>query len=235
MKPYYRIEYRLQSRKVMFWYFRIYGSESRCLSGRIACSSLQRYSFSFLCIMVLFLAACSGGLERKEYVAWVHDSENGLHVKKEHGNYIFDLQFQPTEYVLLQRIGDTSDTSQYRSARKEIETTQYYTLTVSIADQKTDFINYQVHDMSEKQRKLYYFSYQFQNDIRLEENGQELPCVLFHFERPVDLRPARTFVLGFENPFTASKESTLVITSGQFGSIPIRIKVSKENIPTLKL
>jgi hypothetical protein len=112
---------------------------------------------------------------------------------------------------------------------------QYYTLTVSLADKSQDLITYGVADEAQAQRKQYYFSYLFQNDIVLEDNGKSLPCILYHFERSVDVKHGRTFVLAFETAGAPSTEATMVITSEHFGSLPIKIKVGRSGAPKVNL
>ena len=180
------------------------------------------------------MMSCSGELDRGSFVAWVRDYSNGLHVQKEQGEYVFDLQFQPLDYVLLQRNAEMTQAG-YQQALQEIAGLQYYILTVSLKDKNVDFMDYGVQNEREQQQRLYYFSYLFQNDIRLEEGAERLPCVLFHFERSGDLKNSRTFVLAFEDHQQAFTEAKLVIDAAAFGSLPVRIKISKDNIPGLKL
>ncbi len=189
--------------------------------------------FSVL-IAAILLAGCSGKLDRKEYISWVRNYDNGLHVQKKSGDFVFDLQYQPDAYVLLQRNPNLTKEG-YNDAVKEIEGLQYYILTVSVADKSQDIVQYGATSEAELQRKLYYFSYLFQNDIQLNDNGTTLPCVLYHFERSVDVKTGRTFVLAFETPKVPSTEATLNISAEPFGSLPVKIKVSKDNIPMLNL
>lgn len=189
----------------------------------------------FLASCAMIGLSCSGTLDRKAFVRWVTDYDHGLHVKREADNVVFDLQYTPADYVWLQRTGGRQPIGEGKEL-KEISALQYYTLTINAKDNQVDFMNLDVRDDAEKQRRLYYFSYLFQNDITVEDNGKVLPCILFHFERPADLRSGgRTFVLGFENPFSNSEEAKLVITSEHLGSLPIKIKVSKKNIPSLSI
>ncbi len=185
-------------------------------------------SKSILCLLfasLLFLS-CSKQLEKGEYVKWVNSYDNGLHVKKDYGDFVFDVQHEPKVYHSLIR-NDGSVTKK--------DDLQYYTLKIGLKDPTQDLLLYNINDVAGKQQNLYYYSYLFQNDIFLEEDSYELPCVLFHFEQN-DLLKTRTFVLGFENPHKESvEESKLVIQSSQFGSLPIKIQISKRNIPSLKL
>jgi hypothetical protein len=179
-------------------------------------------------LIAIGLNSCSGALKREEYIKWVQNPKNGLHTIKEVNGFVFDLQYQPPDYVWLQSGGHNQP--QLAAGSEKI---QHYLLTISLVDSGLDILSDKVINNGEKQERLYYFSYVFQNDIQLEENGKLLPCVLFHFERPQDLRKERTFLLGFETPEQRAEMAKLVIRSEQFGSLPIKIRISKENIPTL--
>lgn len=195
---------------------------------------MTRRTLNYTAILfMLSLAACSGRLEKNDYVKWVRNYENRIHQQKEIGDYILDLQYQPTDYVLLQRTNGEVEKEQMEGLRAEIENIQYYILTLKIKDKDIDVIKYGANNAKEAQERLYYFSYQFQHDIYLEEDEKRLPCVLFHFERSADLQAGRTFVLGFENQ--NAKANTIVIDSKRLADMPIKINISKENIPALNI
>ena len=178
--------------------------------------------------------SCHGSLDKEDYISWVRNYSNGLHVNQQVGEFAFDVQYQPSDYLWLQKM-TTENSEKQQEKNAPSQEIQYYVLTVGLTSKNADFINYGVNDLPGKQRKLYYFSYQFQNDIKLEEGGRQVPCALYHFEKPVDLRGTRTFLLGFERPDKNAQESILIIESEQFGSLPVKIKMSKANIPNLKL
>ena len=183
------------------------------------------------------LSACSSELPRQEYIQRVERYENGLHIKKEAGTYTVDVQYKPAPYVLLQEeTPNPGDTAGFGAKLAEYEAIQYYTLTIGLQDSKEDFLRHGVSTVVEQQQKLYYYSYLFQNDLYVEENGQKLPCVLFHFERSYDLKPSRTFVLGFEQAASGQSETAeLVIHSRWLQAEPIRVRIEKQNIPSIKL
>jgi hypothetical protein len=183
-----------------------------------------------LAVACVSVVSCSTALEKNTYIQWVENYDNGLHVRKVAGEFIFDVQYQPSQYILLQQNKDSYEVAS-DTTRNDLE---HLLLTISTRDKKSDFIDYGITDISAKQRKLYYFSYLFQNDIHLEQNGINYPCVLFHFERQEDLKLSRTFVLAFEKPKMESEELSLIINTEQFGSFPIKIRILKMNIPTLK-
>jgi hypothetical protein len=149
-----------------------------------------------------------------------------LHVKKESEAFLFDLQFQPEEYLQLIRPENNPGNK---------GNMQYYLLNISVLENSAvSIVDYNVRSQEEIQKRNYYFSYLFQNDIELEESGKRHPCILYHFERPADSKNNRTFVLGFDNTLK-SEEVRLIINSPYFGSLPVKIEISKENIPSLKV
>ena len=191
---------------------------------------------AILLATIVCLSGCTGALDPEDYVAWVRDYDNELHVREEYNDFVFDLQYTPSDYIWLQRYGDIRvPQHEYEAQRKEIEQMQYYTLTISVKGSAKDLIDYLASDEKQKDHKMYYFAYGFQEDIKLHENGDQLPCALFHFEKPVQFNNACTFVLGFENPRNTQAEARLMISSSQFSAAPIEIKISKEQIPVLSL
>src|SRR5690606_27290553 len=111
---------------------------------------------------------------------------------------------------------------------------QYFTLTIGLGESDVDFIRAGTTDEGERQKKIYYFSYPFQDDVFLMENGKKLTPALFHFERSMDMKNSRTFVLGFENTGSGSGYATFLIDSPFFGPEPIELKINKTDIKKLK-
>lgn len=184
-------------------------------------------------LMLVMTASCQRHLDGEAFGKWIHDMDNGLHVQKRSGDFLFDVQYEPSSYVALKQVISSPGMS-YDSALHDTEHLQYYTLTVGLPESTNDFLENQVSSPEEKQQLLYYYSYQFQNDLKLEDGGSKLPCVLFHFERSADIKNSRTFVLAFENLHPDSREVNLSIQSELFPQF-ITIKISKNNIPSLKV
>jgi hypothetical protein len=185
---------------------------------------------SGVCLAVT-IGACSGSMSKDEYSRWIKDYENGLHVKTTQGEFVYDVQYVPAEWKNFQA------TSYSGGEADSTDGLQYYMLTIGNKTVGTDFIDFGISNLEEKQRKLYYFSYLFQDDISLVDGDQSLPCVLFHFEKDAAMRKSRTFVLGFERTGTASmaEDVTLNINSPWLGVIPVSMHISKRNIPQLAL
>jgi hypothetical protein len=182
----------------------------------------------FLLPLLLFTSSCDNSLSEKNYVSWIEDQTNGLHVVKEFDDFVFDVQYQPNDFLWLQ-----SNKKENSSRASQVDESQQYLLKIVSENLNADWIK--TGSSNEIQNKLYYFSYLFQNDIFIEEEGTILPCTMVHFEQGQRTSATKIFLLSFENKFPDSKTSTLVIGSRYFGSLPLRIKISKNDIPNLKL
>ncbi len=179
--------------------------------------------------MAVIIGSCSGRMSKDEYSQWIQDYDNGLHVKAIQGDFVYDVQYVPGEWKNFQ-------TASYSG--NETDSTdglQYYTLTIGNNAEGTDLIDFGISSLEEKQRKLYYFSYLFQDDVSLVDGDELLPCVLYHFEKDASMRKSRTFVLGFERTAVVSEEVKLNINSPWLGTAPVSIHISKRNIPHLAL
>lgn len=182
-------------------------------------------SIIFSILLFSLLTACDKSLDYKEYKRWITDTDNGLHVVKNIQEYEVQVQYQPNEFLNAQlQQGGRGD--------KEESDFQQYILTLGIDGNKVDFMKYNTTNTTDYQKKEYYFSYLFQNDIVLEENGQQHPCILYHFEKSNNLKNTISIVLGFKDDIKAP-ESTLIIKSKILSELPIKIKISKKNIPQL--
>jgi len=196
-------------------------------------SLYSRRGVILVSIVLSFANTACRKLSQERYIKWIRDYDNNVHVQAMHNDFIFDLQFQPSAYILLQRgIENYSDSARSREL-DALSALQYYTLSISRKD-KGDLIVSGANTPSEKEERQYYLSYRLQDDITLEENGKILPCVLYHGERPA-VAGSRTFVLAFENPETNSAKAEILIRSEMFGSSPVKIAVSKFNIPQVDL
>jgi hypothetical protein len=223
----YKINFK-QATSFFLFHFSTFTKSSASLFLTPIKPSLMKSILCFaLCISMM---SCSGQLDKNEYVKWVQSYENGLHVRKEWSQFVFDLQYQPSDFLALTNSERTRETS----SSSKSSPLQYYLLTISCKDPQYDILTYDVANITEKQQRVYYYSYLFQQDIFLEEAGSRFPCVLFHFEQ-AGMNSGRKFLLGFDAPVEEEGESTLVVQSSQFGSLPIKITVTKQNIPKVKI
>lgn len=192
-----------------------------------------RISFVFT---TTWLIGCTSSLDQPAYVRWVEDPSHGLRVQQTVNDYVLELQYKPTDYVALQRLNrgsDTNHTLSFNQVRNELASLQYYTFTVRTHDSANDLLRYGTAE--EKQRLLYYLSYELQYALHLEEQGQLLPCALYHFERSYDIKQTHTIVLGFAQSDTPGPTATLVIDPPLFSPDPVRLTIQKPTLPELSL
>jgi len=172
-------------------------------------------------------------MEKHEFIQWVEDYDNELHQKQSVNGITLDLQYTPHSYLLIQRKGSELE---YPPSSDDGGEMIYFTLRLWVDDQSVDVFDYKAISVEDKQRKLYYFSYLFQEDIHLRSCEQNRNVALFHFERS-NLKPQKTFVIAFESPDQIEKCESLTfeITSDIINSLPVKFNINIKDIPTLTL
>ena len=197
----------------------------------------MKYCSTSIFILISTLISCSQPvLEKDEYIQWIISKDNDVKDNRSVGDYFFYLQYQLPEWIFLQRNSNSSITGhEMKLAIDEISSLQYYTLTIGLNDGNEDFINSGSPKTGEIEKRIYYFSYSFQEDISLKEDGKRILPVLFHFERSMDVKNSRTFVMGFENTNSSLGKISFIIESPFFGSVPIELSINKNNAKKLKL
>ena len=192
----------------------------------------------FICLISVFISGCNRALDKKDYIAWVRDYDNGLHKKVEFQEVIVDVQYKPIDLLLLtENVALASDSSQMNK-KNDFEGMTYFTVKIRHKSNK-DIFKYNLSSESEYYNRLYYFSFGFKDEITLKVGDQTFPCVAYHFEKSYSMSPDKTFLLGFETDKLADdKNLTLVINDKAFSNhvfeITYTIKELK-SIPKLKL
>jgi hypothetical protein len=142
-----------------------------------------------------------------DYVQWVKKPENGLCLQQKVEDISFILQYEPLEYVALRNLKAEKVTkSLLESEKKQISGFQYYTLTIE-TDKGTDILKYGTNSPYDLSQRIDYYSFRMQNDLKLVEDKDTLPCIMFHFERTYGIAPYSNFVLAFE--LSASEKACL--------------------------
>lgn len=172
--------------------------------------------------VVVLIAGCTPKPGDQGYQAWVRNYENGLHVSQAAGEFVFDLQYQPSELVWMQRNGAFNKVK-FENERQDSDGVQYFTLNIKPRTGDKTVIDYLAADDKERKKELlYYFSYRFQEALSIEDEDIQLPCVLYHYEQ----HGTQSFVLGFEKPEKLSNEVVLRIDPGILNADAVKIKVS---------
>lgn len=181
---------------------------------------------------------CNNSLNKKDYIVWIRDYENGLHRKVTSHNMIFDVQYKPIDYIIsLENLSQFKDFS-LNSRRKDLGGMIYFTLKISNNKAK-DIFKDNLHSDQEYYERLYYYSFQFKNDLSLNIKGKKIPCTAFHFEKSYNMTPDKTFLLGFEkDEIINSGDIKLIINDIVFSQKVIEISYSEtelRSIPKLNI
>lgn len=174
-----------------------------------------------------------------EYVEWVEAPGNGLHASRTAGGYVFDVQYKPAEYVVLrEQLLMPASEAEMKDETAQLADMQYFTFRISREDSK-DLLQDDVATSEDYSSRLVYFTGAMQHDLSLVQNGDTLPCMLFHFERTFGVDARSTFLLGFpQTGNETASDKTFVFEDHELGTGPVLVTIEKEsikNIPLLKL
>ena len=187
-----------------------------------------------LSLILLTGISCSSELDSTEFMEWVKHPENGLHRTKTLSPYEFDAQLKPIAYIALQEKGSglkKSEFDQLAEAEKDIV---YIDLQVGLEGSEMDMLQYKSEGLVDYKERLYYYSFRFEHDLYLEQNGQKIPCSMYHFERSFSLKGSRRFLLGFEVK-DHTHPVTLVINSEVLGLGVVKIKFDNtQELPAIR-
>lgn len=177
------------------------------------------------------LAGCtSNQLDDSAYRKWVENPDNGLIVRKEIGQFAYELFYKPLPYQLLQANEDIENS-------KEHESTQHYTLKIEALSGQ-DVLKSGARDDAEYNNRLFYLADYIQQDLSLIEGGDTLPCLFAHYERNYGLAPYAKVTLAFEAKEQSNQqEKTIRFNDPVFGAGPIQFNYPTtvlNNIPNLK-
>lgn len=190
-----------------------------------------------LTIYILILLtgmSCSSELDANEFIDWVKDTENGLHRVKVLPPYDFDAQLKPIAYVAFQEKGGKLSKAEFDKITEAEKDILYIDLQIGLKDSEMDLLQYKSEGLVDYKERLYYYSFRFEHDIYLEQNGKKIPCTMYHFERSFNLKGSRRFLLGFESA-DALHPITLVINSDILGVGTVKIKFNNtQELPAIR-
>jgi len=169
-----------------------------------------------------------------EYVQWVRDERNGLRISKQEGAYIYELQYQPVEYlVVLQERSEKIKASTLKEEAEKRGDLQYFTFKMSTTKGKGILSD---KDLFIENKDIYLLS-GLQQDIMLAEGKDTLECVMLHFEASNNLVPYDQCVLAFEKSENPASDITFLFRTRKYADGWVKIPVKRENInriPKLK-
>ena len=197
-----------------------------------------RLVFGILFICGLFASCKQKSLYPDQYVQWVLNPDNGLRVVKEMIELDFELIYKPIEFKLIQEFGEEIiDANKFEERKKELTGYEYFNFRIT-SKVASELLVTNIHSQQEFDERLNYFVGDAQNDFSLVQDGDTIPCSIYHFERNYGIAPYNTMVLAFKSNGDNLNDKKIIYHDRVFGNGPIILSISKESLkklPQIKL
>lgn len=171
-----------------------------------------------------------------DFINWIN---NESRFKKfiEKSNLRFELNYLPKEYFVIQELrSDEITQAQSDSIAKLYEDLIYFKLVVTNLSGSGEFLKIDKPDAHTYEERIKYYSFGWQNDIKMFTNNDSSSCAMLHFERSYDINNQSTMLLAFPK-ISIEKDIRIIIRDSVFVKEKIEFKYKKEdlnNLPQLK-
>jgi hypothetical protein len=198
-----------------------------------------KYLVLFVSIPYFFCSCTDKTLKAKQLFEFINDEKNGLVIQKQTPNIHIKSRYEPIDYVIAkEKRSNDIKTEDYKNRKAELDGMHYFTIQLAEILRGSNLTDNEADKEAILNEKLYYFSYKMQNDFKLIEGGDTLPCKLYHFERMNDLNGMKTITLAFDrNGNKDNIDKTLILDSPILNSDPVKLNFEAKNIlntPQLK-
>jgi hypothetical protein len=149
----------------------------------------------------VLLSACSKPtvITPENCIRFVESPGNGLKVKKEINELIFNLQYKPEDYILSKELMNKIITkSELGKRRENLNGFKFFTFWV-INKKGKDPVKSIASSSNEYNKMEEYLASEIQNDFSIVSGNDTLPCALAHYEKAYGLSPCVTLVLSFHD------------------------------------
>lgn len=174
----------------------------------------------------------------KEYVQFVRSEEGGLKQFVKKGNFTFEIQFKPLDYVALMEQKDKATFATISKRKKELNGLQYYNIKIQ-SNHGENVLKSGISEEKEYYNRLNYLSTFLKQDVRIIQGTDTLKPVLYLFERNYGLAPFCNSVIAFQEPDSAYiNKKNIIINERAFIKEELRFTIEEKdlkNIPTLEL
>lgn len=176
----------------------------------------------------------------KEFVDYVKAADH-LNKSKTIGTVEYRLTSLPSEYMACNELKSNEiEQTLFEETLKEYEGTEYYMLQIEVEGSVTELAKVNLSSQEEYQQRIVYLSFGMQSDLKaVNQDGVEIPCSIYHFERTYNITPFSTFLIGFdEGQLKDATERTIVLEDNLFENGLIKFNWSTnqlKNIPQIKL
>ena len=161
----------------------------------------------------------------------MEDVENGLIQKKSISGVEIKAFYKTCDYNMLKELGpeNMNDSLQVNAYKLSNGALQFYELNIST--DSVDFIEKQSANNQDYHNQLYYFTFSFQNDIKLIYPGKDtLTPIIYHFERAYSLSNKKKMLLAFSLPEKNEGDCILEIDSRLLPTGVVNLYFSEKDI-----
>lgn len=184
--------------------------------------------------VILLICGCQKGEPRSnDYVEYVERESNGLRHTQQIGDMRFQVQYCPTEYLLIKeyKTGDLSE-KVVEERRKDNEGLLFFKLRIS-ADGSNDVLNYHLNSGEEYYARVQYLSYGFEENIALVNERDTIFPALFHFERTYGVAPFADFMMAFNTTLKTDGEFQMIIDDKVFDTGILQFTYQSRNLQNI--
>lgn len=187
----------------------------------------------------IIIASCNKdkGISVPEYIQKVENENSGLKIKKEMGEVVYFLQYKPLPYIVIKEEKSLLiDTALMERRMQKLNDLQYYNLRIQSKDKSKDILSVNISSEQDYTRRQNYFSFEFENDIRLIEGKDTLSPALYQFVGNYGISPYVDCIFGFKKDSKEiDKSETLtnkevLIDDRIFGNGILKFLVKKDDI-----
>ncbi len=200
--------------------------------------------YILLLLILTFASACNTTpkkLSAGEYVQWIENPKNQLKKAKEIGEYAYTVFYKPAEYISLREAvnkGEQENIQAISKRAEEIKNFYQFNFDITSADGTTSVLRQNIASEAEFGARINYFVSHAQQDFKLVQGADTIPCISYHFERTYNITPKNTILLGFEKPKKEAKDNSqesiqLIFTNRLFNSGDIKFQFSEKTLNTI--
>lgn len=187
-------------------------------------------------LAIVMFSSCKQSYTGEQLHKWVSDEANGLVQRVENESFMWEVHYQPLEYMIAKEAKKQELTKElYKTIKERKKGLQYFK--IKIQSKQTGNILTNIPSMQEdNELRLQYFLNEFDKDILLIDGKDTLISRLFHFERNYGALNHNNVLVAFEdNNHRTDKKIIFLDRVLGLGLQEIRFKKEDlEKIPTLK-
>lgn len=152
------------------------------------------------------------------------------------GDFVFAARaVTPEEKILQEHTSKVTTQEKLDSLLRDYNGLLYVDFSIDTDNFNHELLRYDLKSQAQYQERVRYFSFDFQQNIKLQACGQDFPCKLYHFERNFGVKSGLNFSMGFEIPETCStNQLKLVVDDFIFDHGRVKINLLRQEFPEIK-